>query len=730
MNKAPSLLKETNKSRLVKDKLIAGLIRASGLGMLVGLFGILIYFITEALPVFSPSSYQQSDYQLPVDGRTLQHFHIDNSADNAIAINRSGEVLYFSIAGQVKLLQKTVIQENPAAIAMNSRKPWVAMLDNKGGLDVVLPEFKTSQPHSGKHTEPKLVVDKSLSNLRFITPNFEAKYLGFTLLSEGAVIARANRHAVEILDYVQSESAKAVTNITRLPHRFDNLSGIFITNNGLHVVVLDGKQNWLFSRHTTNDAFSLAYRHIETVPNDFQREFAFINGDKGAIVSSPSHEVEFWFLAFHNEKRLRSERTYPIGSKVLDILPEHTNKGFWAMGGDGSFKLFYATRTKPVLSIDPHPIPLLSTLSANDRYLVSVYQDKLVKFAINAPHPEISLKELTQKVQYEGYSEPDYVWQTSASAEEVEPKFSLVPLVFGTLKAAFYAMLFSVPIAVLGAVYTANFMSTRMRNTIKPAIELMEALPTLVIGFLAATWLAPIMEKNLLAFMLSIVVIPLTALACGGIWAVLPVRVKTQVPKGLHLVTLLPAIVLIWWILFQVSPYIEKFFFDDGLLYFLAKNGWDYQQRNTLIVGIAMGFAVIPTIFTIAEDAIFSVPKHLSNGALALGATEWQTLTRVVLLTASPGIISAIMLGLGRAMGETMIVLTVTGNTPITDWNVFEGLRSLTATIATELPESKVGSSHYRLLFLSALILFLFTFIVNSVGESVRQRLRDKYRSL
>lgn len=143
-----------------------------------------------------------------------------------------------------------------------------------------------------------------------------------------------------------------------------------------------------------------------------------------------------------------------------------------------------------------------------------------------------------------------------------------------------------------------------------------------------------------------------------------------------------------------------------------------------------MGFAVIPTIFTISEDAIYSVPKHLSNGALALGATEWQTLTRVVLLTASPGIISAIMLGLGRAMGETMIVLTVTGNTPITDWNVFEGLRSLTATIATELPESKVGSSHYRLLFLSALILFLFTFIVNSVGESVRQRLRDKYRSL
>jgi phosphate transport system permease protein len=143
-----------------------------------------------------------------------------------------------------------------------------------------------------------------------------------------------------------------------------------------------------------------------------------------------------------------------------------------------------------------------------------------------------------------------------------------------------------------------------------------------------------------------------------------------------------------------------------------------------------MGFAVIPTIFTIAEDAIFSVPKHLSDGSLALGATPWQTLIYVVLLTASPGIFSAIMMGLGRAVGETMIVLMATGNTPLMDWNVLEGLRSLSATIAVELPESEVGSSHYRLLFLSALILFVFTFAVNALAELVRQRLRDKYRAL
>jgi phosphate transport system permease protein len=143
-----------------------------------------------------------------------------------------------------------------------------------------------------------------------------------------------------------------------------------------------------------------------------------------------------------------------------------------------------------------------------------------------------------------------------------------------------------------------------------------------------------------------------------------------------------------------------------------------------------MGLAVIPTIFSIAEDAIYGVPTHLINGSLALGATPWQTLTRVVILTASPGIFSAVMIGLGRAVGETMIVLMATGNTPIMDMNIFEGMRTFAANIAVELPESEVGSTHYRILFLTALVLFLLTFVFNTAAELVRQRLRRRYGSL
>jgi len=179
-----------------------------------------------------------------------------------------------------------------------------------------------------------------------------------------------------------------------------------------------------------------------------------------------------------------------------------------------------------------------------------------------------------------------------------------------------------------------------------------------------------------------------------------------------------------------VGPFQELFFDGDLRTWLSREAGISYDQRNAMVVGCAMGFAVIPTIFSIAEDAIYGVPKSLSDGSLALGATPWQTLVGVILPTASPGMFSAVMIGLGRAVGETMIVLMATGNTPIMDWNLFEGMRTLAANIAVEMPESAMNSSHYRILFLAALVLFMFTFVVNTGAELIRQRLREKYSSL
>ena len=336
---------------------------------------------------------------------------------------------------------------------------------------------------------------------------------------------------------------------------------------------------------------------------------------------------------------------------------------------------------------------------------------------------------LWQEVWYEGYPEPDYVWQSTSASDDFEPKLSLVPITFGTIKAAFYAMLFAVPIAVAGAIYTAYFMNSGLRKVIKPTVEIMEALPTVILGFLAGLWLAPFVEMHLPGVMMIAVLLPFSTVLVAAIWHFLPQKIINRIPQGAHVIILIPVLLLVGYFSVLASPLVEDLVFDgDARAYINDIFGFD--QRNSLIVGIAMGFAVIPTIFSIAEDAIFSVPKHLTQGSLALGATSWQTLINVVLLTASPGIFSAVMMGLGRAVGETMIVLMATGNTPVMDFNIFSGMRTLAANIAVEMPESEVGSSHYRVLFLAAFVLFILTFIFNTIAEYVRQRLREKYSAI
>jgi phosphate transport system permease protein len=258
----------------------------------------------------------------------------------------------------------------------------------------------------------------------------------------------------------------------------------------------------------------------------------------------------------------------------------------------------------------------------------------------------------------------------------------------------------------------------------------MAALPTVILGFLGGLWLAPIIEANLSSVLSIFVFLPIALFLFALAWSALPDK-WINATSGWYGLIVTPLILLSVYLAFLYGPFFETVFFDgDSRAWFLEVLGLNYDQRNALVVGIVMGLAVIPTIFSIAEDAVYAVPDHLVRGSLALGATPWQTLVKVVLLTASPGIFSAVMIGMGRAVGETMIVLMATGNTPLMDFNIFEGMRTFAANIAVELPESEVDSSHYRILFLAALVLFLFTFVINTVAEVVRQRLRQRYGSL
>jgi phosphate transport system permease protein len=350
--------------------------------------------------------------------------------------------------------------------------------------------------------------------------------------------------------------------------------------------------------------------------------------------------------------------------------------------------------------------------------------------AIDNPHPEVSFATLWKKVWYENYPEPQYVWQSTASNAAFEPKLSLAPLAFGTLKASLYAMIFAVPIALLGATYTAVFMAPALRRKIKPTIELMAALPTVILGFLAGLWLAPLIENQLASLFAMTLILPPGLLLFAFAWSRPALQQRIPWLRGWEPILLLPVMIALVLFALWVAPPLQQLIFGGDLREWLSQEaGVSFDQRNAIVVGVAMGFSVIPIIFSIAEDALYAVPTSLTDGSLALGATRWQSLVRIVLPTASPGIFSGLMIGLGRAVGETMIVLMATGNTPIMNWNLFEGMRTLAANIAIEMPESAIASTHFRVLFLSALVLFVFTFLVNTVAEIIRQRLRERYAS-
>jgi len=274
-------------------------------------------------------------------------------------------------------------------------------------------------------------------------------------------------------------------------------------------------------------------------------------------------------------------------------------------------------------------------------------------------------------------------------------------------------------------------MHPTLKGIVKPTVEVMAALPSVVLGFLAGLWLAPLVEQVVPGLFLMPIVTTLLILIAVFCWRFVPVGVRRRVRAGTEVSLLIPIVILGGWISFQLGGVVEHLLLSgDYRGWLLNVLGLTYDQRNSLVVGFAMGFAVIPIIFTIAEDSLANVPPHLVAGSLALGATRWQTALRIVLPTASPGIFSAIMIGFGRAVGETMIVLMATGNTPVMDWSIFNGFRAMSANIAVELPEAPEGGTLFRVLFLAALLLFMMTFILNTVAEMVRLKLRRKYRYL
>jgi phosphate transport system permease protein len=431
----------------------------------------------------------------------------------------------------------------------------------------------------------------------------------------------------------------------------------------------------------------------------------------------------------------------PLPAAANVYAASSRNKAF-LIAADRQVSLRYAT-TEAVRWQHHFPFSITRALVGGkyDRILLLDTQNRLHVYRLDDPHPESGLKALLGKVWYEGASEPRYAWQSTGATDDFEPKLSLVPLIIGTLKGTLYAMLFAVPVALLAAIYTSQFLHPDLRIFVKPGMEIMASLPSVILGFLAALWLAPLLETRVPSFLLFILMVPVAALLFGWMWNTLPLTCRKRVREGYEFLAFVPILAIVSYAAWHLGPVIERLLFvvhdpttgtwtADFRLWWPHVTGLRFEQRNSLVVGFIMGFAVIPIIFTITEDALSSVPPTLKSGSLALGASRWQTAIRVVLPTASAGIFSALMIGLGRAVGETMIVLMATGNTPIMDFDIFSGMRTLSANIAVELPEAPHHGTLYRTLFLGGMVLFLLTFLVNTLAEILRQHLRERYKTV
>lgn len=519
----------------------------------------------------------------------------------------------------------------------------------------------------------------------------------------------------------------------------DDLGGRTLTD-----IQVDGSQRFMYASTTRGKILEWDIRNKENPVLRYVLDatgdrsvpvtaLGFLIGDRSLIVGDGDGNVSIWFhvrdeAGIRNLTRIHDLPT--MESAVNQFRHSSRDRGFLASDEKGNIALYYSTTQLKRLEIPGNDISnsALTFSPRTDGITVVDIDGNLRSWRISNPHPEATLKALFGKVWYEGYDEPAYVWQSTGGEDTFERKLGLTPLVYGSIKGAIYAMIFAIPLAIFAAICVSQFMHPTFRGYIKPVIEIMAALPSVVLGFLAGLWMAPRLEQYFPMFIILPIVVSILALGTLLLWKMLPKRITGRVKVGGELLLLFPAVmaacVIAYWLNFPTEYVL---FGGDFKVWFYDVLGLQYDQRNALVVGFAMGFAVIPIIFTISEDALSSVPRELTAGSLALGANRWQTALKIVLPTASPGIFSAVMIGFGRAVGETMIVLMATGNTPIMDWSFFNGFRALSANIAVELPEASHGGTLYRVLFLSALLLFMLTFVINTVAEVIRLRLRKKY---
>ncbi len=753
----PTRPRQVGKTRSIVrvDRWMARCITVGGIGVVVAVLGIFLFILSQILPLLQGAQVRpRTSHQLPPQPYAL--FGVDEWAELPFLVTTDGTILLVDLMG-ARGTQPVdpgfEAAKTFTASHYNQAQQEVLCATSDGFFSIVSLNYTTTFDQGGRRVvaQPKAAPFIALGSPGHAISRIAYANAGGLRLA-AALQEVDGQMEVHTASLTQQRSLLGVGKVQ--VDQTENLSAqiqgqpqalaVNAQADGVAVATAEGLVYYF-----VRDKHALALRQVFTPFHDLPQsriatmDFLFGGASLVFTSSTGANRVFSLYVPEGKAERLfgQTKEFPPLPGAGAFYAASARNKAF--LTGTGAVASLRYSTTETIRWQDTLPFTITKALIGGkyNRLLFLDTSSKVHVYELDDPHPESGLKALFGKLWYEGANQPAYVWQSTGGSDDFEAKLSLIPLIIGTVKGTLYAMCFAVPIALLAAIYTSQFLDPHCRVLIKPTVEVMASLPSVILGFLAALWLAPLLETRVPALLLMLVGIPVAALLCGRAWSALPASTRTWIKPGYEWLAFVPILVLTCALAWVLGPLLERLAFvvlhpetgkrvADFRLWWSQTTGGSFEQRNSLVVGFMMGFAVIPIVFTITEDALSSVPAELKSGSLALGASRWQTAIRVVLPTAAAGIFSALMIGLGRAIGETMIVLMATGNTPIMDFNIFSGMRTLSANIAVELPEAPHHETLYRTLFLGGMVLFLMTFLMNTLAEIVRQRLRERYRTV
>jgi phosphate transport system permease protein len=726
--------------RKLLDRVARYAVSMGGVIIIGSILAILLVIVAEAYPLLRPASATKlPDLPVPLEGRTLA-VATDEYRSVAVAVTEAGLRLV-TAEGSVGKLDLPAIGGAQITSVSTAGIVWYRTVALGLSDGRVLPlDIAFRAPQGG---ERRTAVYVNALDPVEVDPTGGPVRLVASAAREGASIVAAAASSPRVVVVVRTTEETSLLGATDRRQRRDQIE--LGTQGAISAMVVDERGDDLFLGTDRGEVVKVDLRSNDlraSAPTSAASRtgagitvLGFVLGDRRLVIGDASGGVATWQLVGGGGGEPALTRIHefaPFAAPISLFAPSQRHKGFWVGDSSGALRLDYSTTGQTLLELEGgKPLAATSFAPKADGLVAVDSTGHLHRWSVDCPHPDVSLRALFGKVWYEGYDHPEYVWQSTGGTDDFEAKFSLTPLLFGTLKGTLYALLFAVPIALGGALYASQFMHPRLKGIVKPSVEVMAALPSVVLGFMAGLWLAPHVERVIPGLFVSPIVVGAVVLLTLSGWRALPGDWRSRLRPGTELLVVIPVVLAGIGLAFAVGGWLEaNLLGGDYRSWLQSALGITYDQRNSIVVGLAMGFAVIPVIFTIAEDSLSNVPPHLTAGSLALGANRWQTAVRVVLPSASPGIFSAVMIGFGRAVGETMIVLMATGNTPVMSWSAFNGFRALSANVAVELPEAPEGGTLFRVLFVAALLLFVMTFLVNTAAEIVRQRLRQRYRTL